>query len=124
MTRLGHACRARCSGCAVDTSRIEQHQNGVGRTAGETEVRDAGEAITFCGWPVRDCPRDSGQHGVDEIGTQLTDPALLLHPLLGPTPQCPGEACRCGNVEGAGAYVTLLTAAVQDWGQLKLATRQ
>ena len=62
MARLRDPGRAGRAGGTVNPGGVQQHQDGVGGAAGETDVGDSGKAIAFRGWAVEDCPWDGGEH--------------------------------------------------------------
>ena len=66
--------RARRAGGTVNPGGVQQHQDGVGGAAGETNIGDAGKAIALRGWAVEDCPWDGLEHCADQGRTEVSQP--------------------------------------------------
>ena len=113
VTGLGHARGARRAGGAGDPVRVEQHEQGVALAAGEGEVRVPWQPVRPRRRAVEHGVGHRGQHLAHQVVPERGQPLGLVGPVLGAHRGRHRERPDRGGIEGAGADIALLAAAVQ-----------
>src|SRR5829696_220868 len=124
MAGLRHPGRAGRTGRAIDVGGVEEQEQGVGRAARKADVHNPRQRLSGIRRSMEYGVRYGGEHVDDQQRTQLAEAPFLGIEPFGRALEGGGETRDCGDVEGAGANVSFLAAAVQDRSEGDIAAGQ